>query len=63
MKIGFGIPNNQGLNDPNDLVTLAVTAENLGFDSVWVREHLFHSSSLCHQASAPWNVCARVALA
>ena len=44
MKIGFGIPNNQGLNDPNDLVTLAVTAENLGFDSVWVREHLFHSS-------------------
>ena len=44
MKIGYGIPNNQGLNDPNDLVTLAVAAENLGFDSVWVREHLFHSS-------------------
>ena len=44
MKIGFGIPNNQGLHDPNDLVTLAVTAENLGFNSVWVREHLFHSS-------------------
>ena len=44
MKIGFGIPNNQGVEDPNDLVSLAVTAEGLGFNSVWVREHLFHST-------------------
>ena len=44
MRVGFGIPNNQGVEDPNDLVTLAVTAERLGFDSVWVREHLFHST-------------------
>ena len=44
MKVGFGIPNNQGVEDPNDLVTLAVTAERLGYASVWVREHLFHST-------------------
>ncbi len=44
MKAGFGIPNNYGVEDPNDLVTIAVTAERLGFASVWVREHLFHST-------------------
>jgi probable F420-dependent oxidoreductase len=44
MKVGFGIPNNQGVEDPNDLVALAVTAERLGYASVWVREHLFHST-------------------
>lgn len=44
MKAGFGIPNNQGVEDPNDLVALAVTAEQLGFSSVWVREHLFHAT-------------------
>ncbi len=43
MKVGFGIPNNYGIEDPNDLVTMAVTAEELGYNSVWVREHLFHA--------------------
>jgi probable F420-dependent oxidoreductase len=44
MKIGYSIPNNQGVENPNDLVALAVKAEQFGFDSVWVAEHLFHSS-------------------
>jgi probable F420-dependent oxidoreductase len=44
MKVGFGIPNNQGVEDPNDLVALAVAAERLGYSSVWVREHLFHAT-------------------
>lgn len=44
MKVGFGIPNNHGVEDPNDLVALAVTAERLGYASVWVREHLYHST-------------------
>ena len=44
MKFGYSIPNNQGVEDPRDLVDLAVEAENMGFASVWVAEHLFHSS-------------------
>ena len=44
MQVGFGIPNNFGIDDPNDLVKLAQAAEGLGYNSVWVREHLFHSS-------------------
>lgn len=44
MKFGYSIPNNQGVEDPNDLVALAVKAEALDFSSVWVAEHLFHSS-------------------
>lgn len=44
MKLGVCIPNNQGVEDPNDLVALGVKAEQLGFNSVWVAEHLFHSS-------------------
>jgi probable F420-dependent oxidoreductase len=49
MKIGFGIPNNQGVEDPNDLVALAVEAERLGCNSVWVSEHLFHSSYIAER--------------
>lgn len=44
MKVGFGIPNNFGVDDPNDLVAIAQAAERLGYNSIWVREHLFHSS-------------------
>ena len=62
MKVGFGIPNNQGVEDPNDLVTLAVTAERLGYSSVWVREHLFHSTYVAERLGdkpyhAGINVC------
>ncbi len=34
MRAGFGIPNNQGVEDPNELVALAVAAERLGFASI-----------------------------
>lgn len=44
MRIGYNIPSNQGVEDPNDLVSLAVLAEKLGCNSVWVSEHLFHSA-------------------
>jgi probable F420-dependent oxidoreductase len=44
MKAGFGIPNNQGVENPNDLVALAVKAERVGFSSIWVREHLFYAT-------------------
>ena len=44
MKLGYSIPNNQGVAEVSDLVALAVTAESLGYHSVWVSEHLFHST-------------------
>jgi alkanesulfonate monooxygenase SsuD/methylene tetrahydromethanopterin reductase-like flavin-dependent oxidoreductase (luciferase family) len=39
MKIGFSLLNNWGIDDAQALVDLAVRAEALGFDSVWVGEH------------------------
>ena len=44
MKLGFSLPNNQGIAHVNDLVTLAIEAESLGYHSVWVSEHLFHAT-------------------
>ena len=42
MKIGFSLLNNQGLVDAQACVDLAVRAEELGFDSVWVHDHVFN---------------------
>ena len=36
MKLGFSLPNNQGVPRVNDLVALAVEAESMGYHSVWV---------------------------
>lgn len=44
MRLGLSLPNNQGVAHVQDLVALARDAEALGFDSVWVSEHLFHAS-------------------
>lgn len=44
MKAGWGIPNNWGGENPTELIDIAVKAEELGFRSVWVREHLFHAT-------------------
>ena len=42
MKLGFSLLNNQGVEDVQALVELAVRAEELGFDSVWVHDHVFN---------------------
>ncbi|MEM7325802.1 MAG: TIGR03619 family F420-dependent LLM class oxidoreductase [Actinomycetota bacterium] len=42
MKLGFVLPNNWGLADPAPIVDLAVAAEDLGFDSVWVNHHVIN---------------------
>ncbi len=42
MKLGFVLPNNFGLSDANVLGDLAVEAEDLGFDSVWVNHHVLN---------------------
>ncbi|MGE0484735.1 MAG: TIGR03619 family F420-dependent LLM class oxidoreductase [Gammaproteobacteria bacterium] len=44
MKFGLCIPNNQGVNSVRELVDIAALGEDLGYDSVWVSEHLFHAS-------------------
>lgn len=44
MRFGVSIPNNQGIPSVRALVDMAVSAEALGYDSVWVSEHLFHAS-------------------
>lgn len=42
MQYGFVVPNNFGVEDPHDLVFLAMFAEELGFDSVWVNHHVLN---------------------
>lgn len=44
MRFGVSIPNNQGVSSVRALLDVAVSAEALGYDSVWVSEHLFHAS-------------------
>jgi probable F420-dependent oxidoreductase len=42
MKIGFSLLNNWGIEDAQALVGLASRAEEVGFDSVWVHDHVFN---------------------
>jgi probable F420-dependent oxidoreductase len=42
MRIGFSLLNNWGMDDAQALVALAVRADELGFDSVWVHDHVFN---------------------
>ena len=43
MKLGVTIPNNWGLEDPQDVLDIAPKAEEQGFDSVWVNHHVFNA--------------------
>jgi probable F420-dependent oxidoreductase len=43
MKIGVTIPNNWGVEDPQQVLALGPLAEELGFDSLWVMDHLFNT--------------------
>jgi probable F420-dependent oxidoreductase len=44
LRLGYSIPNNQGVEDVHDLIGLGVFAQAHGYDSVWVSEHLFHAT-------------------
>ena len=44
MEFGFSLSNNQGMEDVQDVLSLARKAEELGFDSVWASEHVFNTS-------------------
>ena len=43
MKIGVTIPNNWGVENPQQVLEFGPLAEDLGFDSVWVMDHLFNT--------------------
>jgi probable F420-dependent oxidoreductase len=42
MRFGFTLPNNMGVDDPDEVAELAVDCERLGFDSVWVAHHVLN---------------------
>ena len=42
MKFGYITPQNWGIEDPQHVVDLAVSAEQLGYDSVWVNHHVLN---------------------
>jgi probable F420-dependent oxidoreductase len=42
MKIGVTVPNHFGVDDPQKVVALGQMAEDLGYDSIWVMDHLFN---------------------
>ena len=43
MEFGVTIPNNWGLEDPRTVIEFGPMAEDLGYDSVWVMDHLFNN--------------------
>lgn len=43
MKVGVTVPNMWGVEDARQMLAMGPLAERLGFDSVWVMDHLFHA--------------------
>ena len=43
MKFGVTVPNNWGIEDVNTALAFGPLAEELGYDSVWVMDHLFNN--------------------
>ena len=42
-QIGVTVPNNWGVADPQEVLALGPEAEQLGYDSIWVMDHLFNT--------------------
>ena len=43
MQFGVTVPNNWGIENVNEALAFGPLAEDLGFDSVWVMDHLFNN--------------------
>ena len=43
MQFGVTVPNNWGIEDPQQVLAFGPMAEELGYDSVWVMDHLFNT--------------------
>ena len=46
MKFGVSIPNNWGIEDPQQLLALGSLAEELGYDSLWLQDHTFNIGAI-----------------
>ena len=46
MKFGVTVPNNWGVEDPQQMLEVGRRAEELGYDSVWVMDHLFNTGRI-----------------
>ena len=46
MKFGVSIPNHWGVEDPQQMLAVGPMAEELGYASVWVQDHLFNVGTL-----------------
>lgn len=46
MKFGVSVPNNWGVEDPQEMIGVGVRADELGFDSLWVAEHMLNAGYL-----------------
>lgn len=58
MKIGIALPNNWGVDDPNEIIDLAVHAEKRGLASVWTGDHLTNVSYvLDRMGERPFHHC------
>ena len=42
-QFGVTIPNNWGVSDPHEVLRLGPEAEQMGYDSIWVMDHLFNT--------------------
>jgi probable F420-dependent oxidoreductase len=49
MKLGFVLPNNWGIDDAVAVAELAVEAEELGLDSVWVNHHVVNAGYIAER--------------
>ncbi|MFA7249536.1 MAG: TIGR03619 family F420-dependent LLM class oxidoreductase [Dehalococcoidia bacterium] len=49
MKVGVTVPHNWGVEDPLQMLAMGPLAERLGFDSVWVMDHVFHTGFLAER--------------
>ena len=43
MRFGVAIPNNWGIADPRQIVAMGPFAEAIGYDSIWVMDHLLNT--------------------
>ena len=42
-QFGVTVPNNWGVPDPQDVLRMGPEAERMGYDSIWVMDHLFNT--------------------